>query len=77
MLRALLVLLLLANLAFLSYTQGWLDGLLGPPDQAQQREPHRLERQINPDKIRLLTPRAAASAIAEAASAPSAPGSEP
>lgn len=76
MLRALVILLLLANLGFLAYTQGWLDEIIGAEPDSAQREPHRLARQVSPEKIRLLSPKAASAALAEAAaSAASVPAS--
>ncbi len=61
MLRALLVVLILANLAFFAYTQGALDGLLG------DREPER--PQVRPQSIRLLPSAPAAPATNVAATA--------
>ena len=66
MLRALVVALLLANALVLAWSLGALDGLLGRrPDP--DREPERLQRQVNPELVKLLPP-AAASAPAAAAS---------
>lgn len=59
MLRALLVLLLLANAAFFSWTQGWLDGLTGVR-AIGEREPARLQKAQTPDRISILNPQAAA-----------------
>ena len=67
MLRALVVLLLLVNLAFYAWTQGWLDGMVGARSIGD-REPERLARQVRPEMVRLL-PAGAASAAAPAASA--------
>lgn len=75
MLRTLVLLLILANIAFLSWSHGWLRGAgLGP---APVTEPQRLREQIHPDAVVLL-PRAASSA-SSASSGPSAaaPGSAP
>jgi hypothetical protein len=60
MLRVLVVLLLLANLAFFGWSQGWLDafGLRSTGD----REPERLQRQVRPEVIRVLPPGAASAA---------------
>lgn len=55
MLRALVVLLLLANLAFFAWTQGWLTGLTGI-NPAGDRDPARLRRQVRPEVIRILPP---------------------
>ncbi|MDI4634875.1 hypothetical protein J7U46_17570 [Pelomonas sp. V22] len=59
MLRALLVLLLLANAAFFSWTQGWLDGVTGVRASGE-REPERLQKAKTPERISLLNPQAAA-----------------
>lgn len=69
MLRALVVLLLLANLAFFAWTLGWLDGVVGARASGD-REPERLQRQVRPEAVRILP----ASAPADAASAGGAPG---
>lgn len=75
MLRRLLLLLLLANLLFFAWTQGWLGGLIGLRPDAQ-REPERLARQVRPETIVVLPPSpaapgrpAAATAAASAAAA--------
>ena len=57
--RALIVLLLLANLAFFAWTQGWLDGVVGVRSTGD-REPERLLRQVRPELIRILPPGASA-----------------
>lgn len=59
MLRALLVLLLLANAAFYAWTQGWLDGITGVRASGE-REPERLLKAHQPDRINVLSPQAAA-----------------
>ncbi|WP_119155918.1 hypothetical protein [Caldimonas tepidiphila] len=84
MLRWLLAVLLAANLGFLAWSQGWLGALLPGPDD--QREPERLERQVQPELIRLgkaqlrvvepgrsATPAPAASQPARSAAPASAP----
>ena len=58
MLRALVVALVLANLAFFSWTQGWLDGVVGVRANGD-REPERLARQVRPETVRILPPSAA------------------
>lgn len=68
MLRSLVALLLLANLLFFGWTQGWLDGVV-PAPHAGEREPWRLARQVNPQRITVLTPQAASAAIAAARTA--------
>ena len=53
MLRALVVVLLLANLAFHAWTQGWLDPVVGARALGD-REPERLARQVRPETVRIL-----------------------
>lgn len=62
MLRALVVVLLLVNLAFFAWMQGWLNAVVGV-DPAGEREPQRLNAQIQPNTIRLLDPPASAAAV--------------
>jgi hypothetical protein len=66
MLRTLVVVLLLANAAVLAWNLGALDGPLGRRPNAE-REPERLQRQVNPDLVKLLPP-AGASAPAASSS---------
>lgn len=54
MLRLVLLALLLANAATLAWTQGWLASYGLAP--AAQAEPQRLEQQLRPDAMRLLSP---------------------
>jgi hypothetical protein len=61
-LRALVCLLLLANLAFFAWAQGWLDAVVGARAQGG-REPERLARQFQPESVRILPPDEAASAM--------------
>lgn len=61
MLRALLVLLVVANLVFFAFSRGALDGLLGLRSLGD-REPERLVNQVRPQTIRLLPAGGAASA---------------
>ena len=49
--RALVALLLLANLLFLALAQGWLQPLAG---LSTQREPQRLAAQVHADLVRVL-----------------------
>lgn len=76
MLRRLVLLLIVANLAFFAWTQGWLDAVIGVRPTGD-REPERLARQVRPEAITILSPaavRAAASAASAAATAaPSGP----
>ena len=55
MLKAAVLALLLANLAFFAWTQGWLDTVVGIRSIGD-REPERLLRQVNPELIRVLPP---------------------
>ena len=66
MLRALVTVLVLANLIF----WGWSEGALQPIGlaPAQERDPARMSRQLRPDTVRVL-PAAAATAALHAASA--------
>jgi len=74
MLRAIVLLLIAANLLFFGWTQGWLDNLTGLRPHPE-REPERLSRQVHPERITLLPPGAASAAAAASpsASAASAP----
>lgn len=67
MLRALLAALVVANLVFFAFTRGDLDGILGLRALGD-REPERLAHQVQPQTIRLMPARPAASAPTEAAS---------
>lgn len=74
MLRIVAILLLLANGLYFAWTQGMLAGVGLVP--AQQREPERLQAQIEPGSLRLLNgPRSEPEAAAPEVSAPSAAGS--
>ena len=66
MLRWVVALLLLANLGFYAWHQGWLDPVLGTSSLGD-REPERLARQVRPEAVKLL-PRRGASAATAAAS---------
>ncbi|MBI5257157.1 MAG: hypothetical protein HY855_11705 [Burkholderiales bacterium] len=68
MLRALVVLLLLANLLLLAWTQGLFDRLTGPRAEPG-REPERLQRQVNPGAVTVLGAQAASAALAAASRA--------
>jgi len=70
MLRALVLLLLLANGALWAWTQGWLAPAL-PGPQAGEREPERLARQVRPEQLTVLNPKAAAQAAQAAPAAAS------
>ena len=71
MLRALVLVLLLANAGFYAWTQGWLDPVL--PPRADPREPDRLAAQYKPELITVLTPKAASAAMAAVAAAATEP----
>ena len=53
MLRALFLALVLANLGFYAWTQGWLDGVVGAR-AGGDREPERLTRQVQPETVVIL-----------------------
>jgi hypothetical protein len=74
-LRALVLALLLANLGFWVWSQGWLDDITGFR-AGDDREPERLARQVRPESIVILAPGAAARGNAGASSA-AAPASAP
>ncbi|HJV59343.1 MAG TPA: hypothetical protein VJ743_00295 [Albitalea sp.] len=61
MLRTLVAALLVLNLLFWAWTQGWLDDVVGARARGD-REPERLARQVHPEMIRILTPQAVAAA---------------
>lgn len=67
MLRFVVGLLLLANVAFYVWSQGWADGLVGIKASGD-REPERLARQVRPESVRILTPQAVAAAASAAES---------
>ncbi len=63
MLRWAVAMLLLANLGFFAWTQGWLDPLVGAPADSE-REPERVARQLRPEAVKLLPAPAVAAAAA-------------
>lgn len=67
MLRALVAVLLLANLGYWAWSAGALEAFGLAP--LSERDPTRIDRQVNPDAVRLLAPAAAAAAL-RAASRP-------
>ncbi len=67
MLRALVVALLLANLAFWAWSSGALEGFGLAP--ASERDPGRVSQQFRPEAVRVLAPAAAASALRAASAA--------
>jgi len=73
MLRLAVLLLLLANAGYYAWSAGLLQGWgLGPVSDA---EPQRLEQQVEPQKLRLLTPQTASPAAAPASAVPARPAS--
>lgn len=60
MLRLLVALLIVANLAFLAWTRGWLEPVVSRPAE-DDRDPQRLARQVQPDAVQVLPPEPAAS----------------
>lgn len=76
MLRAIVLLLIAANLIFYAWTNGWLDSATGLRPHPE-REPERLSRQVHPERITVLPPGAASAAAlvppAASAAAASAP----
>ena len=59
MLRALVIVLLIANGVFFGWSRGWLDGIAGVRANGD-REPERLNRQVHPERVMLLAPPGAA-----------------
>ena len=59
MLRALVVLLLLANAVFFVWARGWL----GVPPQHSDREPERVLAQVRPELLTVLPPSTASAAV--------------
>ncbi len=57
MLRAIVVLLLAANVVFFAWTQGWLAPLAQPP-LSSEREPDRMRQQVRPESVTVLGPKA-------------------
>jgi hypothetical protein len=76
LLRTLVLLLVLANLAFLAWTQGLLSPLAHPP-MSSEREPERLTRQVQPDAVKVLGTQAAAKLEREQAQASAAQSAAP
>lgn len=71
MLRLLVLLLAFGNLAFLAWSSGWLDDVVGVR-AIGDREPERLQRQVRPETIRVLP--GATGARTGASPTPSPPG---
>lgn len=66
MLRGLFALLVLANLVFFAWAQGWFGSLL-PAPQSGQREPGRIGAQVRPELIVVLPPQDVGPAVSAAA----------
>jgi hypothetical protein len=75
MLRALLLLLLLANLVFWGWTQGWLTPIGMAP--TSQREPERLQQQVAAQQVRIIGTGSARPATPGRPTAASAPAAAP
>jgi hypothetical protein len=72
--RFIVAALLIANLGFYAWTQGWLDDVVGVRAEGQ-REPERLARQVHPELIRSLSPaETAASGAASGVAGTAGPG---
>ena len=76
MLKVLVPVLLLANLVFFAWTQGWVDEIAGVRARGD-REPERLGHQVQPELVQVLPPQATKAASVPAAAAPAAPASMP
>lgn len=61
-LRALALLLVLANLGFFVWSRGWLDGLIAARATGEH-EPERLARQVRPQSVRVLPEAAGVAAM--------------
>ncbi len=68
MLRLLVAAVLVANLLFLAWSQGWLAPGFAPPRHAE-REPGRLAAQVRPESLVVLPPTAASAAVKAARAA--------
>ena len=68
MLRTAALLLVLGNLGFFAWTQGWLQPGFPPPSHGEH-EPQRLTAQLNPGAVTVLPPRAASAAVVAARAA--------
>ena len=68
MLRALVALVLLANLLFFGWARGWFEPALPAPRQAE-REPERLLAQVHADAVTVLPAPAAGSSMVAASGA--------
>ena len=71
MLRALLLVVVLANALFFAWSQGWLARVIGSTPYSE-REPQRLDAQVRPETIKVL-PAVASSAPTSASESTAAP----
>lgn len=71
--RALVALLVFANLLYFALARDWLAPAL-TLSSAREREPQRLAAQLDPQSVRLVSPQAASAAIAAASAAQTAVG---
>jgi hypothetical protein len=71
-LRALVLMLALANLGYFAWTQGWLDDVVGMRPGATH-EPQRLARQVRPEAVVVLPAAAKARAASDASITPPPP----
>lgn len=62
MLRTLAIALIAANLLFLAWSRGWIDGPAGA-SASGDREPQRLLRQVRPEAVLLHPPQAGAGEV--------------
>ena len=67
MLRIIVGLLLLANIAFYVWSEGWVDGIVGVRAHGDH-EPERLNKQVRPEAVKILTPQLVAAAAVAAES---------
>lgn len=65
MFRWIVAALLLANLVFFAWSKGWLDEATGLRARGD-REPERLQKQVRPESVRVVTPQAVAAAASAA-----------
>ena len=68
MIKWLALVLIVANGVFWAWAQGWL-GAAWPAPGERQREPQRLQQQVRPESIVVLSPRAASAALEQIAAA--------
>jgi hypothetical protein len=74
MIKWVALLLIATNAGLWAWTHGWLSPSLQPPGESQ-REPQRLQQQVRPESIVVLSPRAASAALEKLAAAGASEGS--